>query len=109
MSSVWLDLVVIALLLAACVYGARLHARLGVMRRSQEEMIAAIAAFDAAARRAESAVDAMNRETSNRRGRAEDATGLINDLGIMIAAGERAAQRLEAAIALTRNQSSRAA
>jgi hypothetical protein len=109
MSGYWLDLVVIALLLAACVFGARLHARLSVMRRSQEEMLSAIAAFDDAARRAEAAVDAMNRETAMRRGRVDDATGLINDLGVMIAAGERAAQRLEAAIAQSRSHNSRAA
>jgi hypothetical protein len=69
----------------------------------------AIAAFDAAARRAEGAVEAMNRETASRRGRAADAAGLINELGIMIAAGERAAQRLEMAIAQSRNEKPRAA
>ena len=109
MTGLWLDIAVIALLLAACFYGARLNARLLAMRKSQDEMMRAMAAFDSAARRAQSAVETMNRETASRRGSADEASGLINELGIMIAAGERAAQRLEIAIAQSRNDKSRAA
>jgi hypothetical protein len=109
MIGVILDLTIIALLAAAGVYAARLNARLGAMRRAQDDMLAAIAAFDDAAIRAGRAVAAMNSHSDQRRAAKNDAARLIADLGVMVASGERAAARLEAAIAEARAGAPRAA
>jgi len=104
-----LDLIVIALLVAAGIYAVRLNRRLEAMRAAQSELRVAIETFDAAVRRAESAITLMNGEAQQRRALRQDASRLIADLGVMVASGERAAGRLESAIHAARTDAPRAA
>lgn len=104
-----LDLTVIVLLVAAGAYAVRLNRRLEAMRVAQADLGAAIETFDAATRRAESAILLMTSEANARRASRQDAARLIADLGVMVAAGERAAARLETAIHAARADASRAA
>lgn len=102
-SGVLLDGVVIALLLAACGYAMFLSRRLGALKAGQSEMAKAIADFDAASRRAEAVLQRMEAAgLANGReleGRASRAASVSDELAVMIAAGERVADRIESALA----------
>lgn len=98
-----IDAVVVALLIATCAYCYVLNRRLSAVRDGQASLETAIAAFDAAASKAQSSLHRIEtdgattgRSLSNAIERAE---ALAGDLSVMTAAGERVAGRLENAIA----------
>lgn len=94
-----IEIVVVALLTATCGYCIVLYRKLRALQRSQGEMARLMRAFDDASRRAERNLAAMQEEgvTTKRdlaivAGRAR---ALIDELGVMVHAGERVADRIE--------------
>jgi hypothetical protein len=102
MSGAALDIVVVALLVATCVYCFVLNRRLAAVRQGQASLEQAIAAFDAASRRAEESLQRIESEgaTTGRDLSAviRSAEGLRTDLSVMVSAGDRVASRIEEAI-----------
>lgn len=101
------DTALVALLVATCGYCFVLNRRLKAVREGQASLENAIAAFDAAAANAQSSLTRMEidgattgRELAGAIGRAE---ALAGDLSVMVAAGDRIASRLEAALASVRS------
>ncbi len=106
-----LDIVVLALLIATCVWCFVLNRRLRGVRDGQTSLERAIADFDAATRRAEESLARIEREGATT-GRALSAIvsrggALEEDLSVMVASGERIAGRLEAALAAVKTAGSR--
>ena len=101
MAPLLLDLLVVVLLTAACVYCMVLNRKLTAMRRAQAELSAAIETFDRASRRTAESIRKIEGFG------VEDAQAIISataraevlssELSIMVSAGERIADRLDAA------------
>jgi hypothetical protein len=106
MSGPALDIVVSALLAATCCYCFVLNRRLAAVRKGQASLESAIAAFDAATRRAEESLAQIEKEgaTTGRALSAVIARGdcLQQDLSVMVASGDRVAARIEAALGAVR-------
>ncbi|MFQ5562996.1 MAG: DUF6468 domain-containing protein [Parvularculaceae bacterium] len=96
------EAVVAALLVATCVYCLVLSRRLKRLRDTQRELLTVIDRFDNASRRAgenleniRTARAAMERDLDGLMGRAG---GLIDELQVMVHAGDRIAGRIEGAV-----------
>jgi hypothetical protein len=97
-----LDIVVLVLLVVTCIWCYLLNRRLQGVRDGQASLERAIADFDAATRRAEDSLAKIEREGATT-GRALSAVitragALEEDLSVMVASAERAADRLEGAL-----------
>ncbi|MGF1545631.1 MAG: DUF6468 domain-containing protein [Parvularculaceae bacterium] len=107
-----INVVVIALLGATCLYCARLSRRLDEVKSGQTALKEAIDEFDAAARRAEATlarIEETGLESARNLTRTKDrASALATDLSVMVAAGERIAARIEAAVGDVRAVAGRA-
>lgn len=97
-----IETVVVALLFATCGYCYVLSQRLRTLRAGQEELLASISKFDDASRRAEKNLSLMqsngasvNRELSEA---AASAHSLIDELSVMVNAGDNIACRIEGAV-----------
>lgn len=97
-----IDVVVAVLLVATCGYCIVLNRRLKALQDGQAELQRAIAAFDEASRRAEQNLARM--ETSGLgMGRDLDAVmarahALVDELSVMVSAGDHIAGRIEGAV-----------
>lgn len=100
--AVILDILVIALIGAAALYGGLLSMRLRKLGAAQAELVASIETFNDAARQADEALKRI--ETAGVTKGAEllaattRAQKLATEISVMTSAGERIADRLEAAI-----------
>jgi hypothetical protein len=97
-----LELALIALLGATLFHAVRLERALGVLKRDRATLEALVAGFNTSTRQAESGVERL-RAAADGAGRQiarqiEAATSLKDDLGFLIERGERAADRLDAAV-----------
>ena len=97
-----IEILVVSLLIATCAYCCLLSRRLKVLRAGQEELLASIKKFDEASQRAEKNLSRMqetgvgvNRDLANA---SADANTLINELSVMVNAGNNIASRLEGAV-----------
>lgn len=106
-----LEISIGVMLIAACIYGIMLNRKLKILRDGQSELTATIERFDDASRRAEANLSAMHRAgaTLNRdlAAAAGKATGLIDELSVMVNAGDAIAGRLEGAVRDVRSVSAR--
>lgn len=97
-----IDLLLISLLIATCMYCMALNRRLSVLRAGQTDLNKAIESFDGAAQIVKTAmtkVEAMGLDDAKAASRAiHDAQSLVNELSVMTTAGSRVADRLEAAL-----------
>lgn len=101
-----LDIVVTLLLVATCIYCFVLNRRLRLVREGQASLETAIAAFDAAAKRAEESLARIEKEGATT-GKALStiigkADALQADLSVMVASGDRVANRIESALGAVR-------
>jgi hypothetical protein len=99
---VGLDIVVIALLVAGAAGGVVITRRLNRLMNAQQELKVALETFDLAAGKADAALKrleagglAKGAELQSAAARAE---ALVNELSVMTSAGERIAERIEAAV-----------
>lgn len=106
-----LEISIGVLLIATCVYCIMLNRKLRVLRDGQTELTATIARFDEASRRAEAnltvmqgAGAALNRDLAKT---ALKANGLIDELSVMVNAGDAVAGRIEGAVRDVRTVSAR--
>lgn len=97
-----IETLVVALLVATCGYCYVLSRRLQILRSGQEELTALISKFDDASRRAEKNLAliqsngaSVNRELSEA---AAGAHSLIDELSVMVNAGDNIACRIEGAV-----------
>ena len=97
-----LDMLIALLLVGACGFGVVLSRTIAALKGGQMDLAAAIETFDAATRRAEATLQrietaglANGRALSVQARRAET---LTTDLSVMIAAGDRVADRIETAL-----------
>ena len=97
-----LDLVVVVLLGVASAYGWALSRRLNRLSAAQAELKDALAAFDDATRRADETLRRIEAIGVARgaeiQAAAARAASLLNELSVMTSAGERIADRIEAAV-----------
>jgi hypothetical protein len=101
-----LDAALVALLLAAGAGGFFIHRRIDRLVAAQQELQAALAAFDEAAGRADAALKRLEaggvaKGVELQRGAAQ-AERLINELSVMNSAGEHIAERIENAVKAVR-------
>jgi hypothetical protein len=101
-SNLILELIMGVLLLATCGYCCILSRKLKALRAEQTELLRTIEVFDGATRRAENnlasmknAGVAMNRELGETTQRA---VALIDELSVMVDAGDHIASRIEGAM-----------
>ena len=97
-----LEITVALLLGATCTYCYVLSRRLRVMREGQKELTTLIGKFDEASRRAEKNLSAMQNNGANM-GRDLDqvtarANALLDELSVMVHAGDHIAGRIEGAM-----------
>jgi len=97
-----IEAIVAALLIATCTYCFVLSRRLRVLRSGQEDLFAIIKKFDEASRRAERNLELMQ-ENGLTMGRDLDdvsarATALIDELSVMVNAGDHIAGRIEGVV-----------
>ncbi len=97
-----IEALIVTLLIATCSYCYVLSRRLKILRSGQEELSALISKFDNASRRAEKNLSliqtngaSVNRELSKA---AESAHTLIDELSVMVNAGDNIACRIEGAM-----------
>lgn len=97
-----LDIVVVVLLIAGGFGGWLISRRLNRLMAAQEELKTALAAFDAAATRADAALKRLEAGGLARgaelQSAARRAEALITELSVMNSAGERIAGRIEGAV-----------
>ena len=94
--------IIVVLLLATCSYCFLLNRRLQTLRSGQKELAALISSFDKASRRAEKNLSfiqsngaSVNRELTDAAARAHD---LVDELSVMVNAGDNIACRIEGAV-----------
>lgn len=97
-----IEFMVVGLLVATCVYCYVLSQRLRTLRAGQEELLSVIAKFDDASRRAENNLKVMQ-TTGVTMGRDLDevtakAHALIDELSVMVNAGDHIAGRIEGVV-----------
>jgi hypothetical protein len=101
-AGVILDIVVVALLCFGGAGGVIISRRLGKLMRVQEELQAALAAFDAAAGKADIALKRLEAgglaKTAELHAAASKAESLLAELSVMTSAGERIADRIDGAV-----------
>lgn len=97
-----MELIIGALLVATCGYCIVLSRKLKVLREGQAELLDTIEKFDAAARRSERNLETMqgsgavlNRDLAEATRRAN---ALVDELSVMVHAGDNIAGRLEGAV-----------
>jgi len=97
-----LDILVIALLIAGSVGGFLISRRLNRLMKAQEDLKSALAAFDEATTRADTALRRLEAGGLARGAELHSATkraeSLITELSVMTSAGERIADRIENAV-----------
>lgn len=100
--SIMIDFVFIILLAATCGYCYMLNRKLNELKTAQNTLGDAIAVFDEASKRAQSNIDKMETLARRKSGDANTIVvkgqDIISELSIMVSAGERIANRIEAAI-----------
>ena len=100
--SAFLDLFLVVLLVTGGVGGFLIHRRLDRLVAAQEELQAALAAFDGAASRADDALKRLEAGGLSKgaalASAAQRAEGLLTELSVMTSAGERIAERIEGAV-----------
>jgi hypothetical protein len=106
--SLFIDLLLIALLGATLVQAVRLERTLGSLRRDRAELERMIAGFDGATRQAEAGLDRL-RGAADGTGRQiarqiEQAASLQQDLEFLSARGDKLADRLDMLVRLARTQ-----
>ena len=97
-----IEAVVAILLIATCTYWYVLSRRLSALRKGQKELLDVISKFDAASRRAEQNLAAMQNNGVSM-GRDLDAVtaranALIDELSVMVNAGDHIAGRIEGVV-----------
>ncbi len=101
-ASIVLDIMVVALLCLGGAGGFVISRRLGRLMRVQEELQTALAAFDAAAGKADLALKRLEAGGFAKGAELHAATtraqALITELSVMNSAGERIADRIEGAV-----------
>jgi len=110
---VMIEAIVVILLIATCGYCYLLNQRLRALRGGQEELLAVIMKFDEASRRAEKNLVTMQsngalmgRKLNMMTSRAHS---LIDELSVMVNAGDNIAGRIEGAVSEVRSIGSRSA
>lgn len=97
-----LDLVVVVLLLAGGAGGWLISRRLKKLMSAQDDLKAALAAFDTAAMRADAALKRLEAggvaKGAEIQSAAKRAEALLTELSVMTSAGERIADRIEGAV-----------
>ncbi|MEM8772966.1 MAG: DUF6468 domain-containing protein [Pseudomonadota bacterium] len=97
-----IEIAVAALLIGTCGYCFVLSRKLQAIRESQEELVRIIHTFDAASRRAQENLSLMQGEGASMREEivtvSSRANALIDELSVMVHAGDRIAGRLEGAV-----------
>ena len=101
-----IEIVVAVLLVATCGYCIVLNRRLKALKDGQAELQRAIAAFDDASRRAERNLARMESSSAGM-GRDLDAVmarahALVDELSVMVSAGDHIAGRIEGAVSNVR-------
>ena len=103
------EIILVMLLLVACGYAIILSKRLQRVRESQESLAATIRDFDKAAGQARENLSTMHGSQSdaerNLHRLVTQATVLVNELSVMVNAGDNIAGRIEGAIDEVRNVS----
>lgn len=101
-----LDIAVIALIALAAVFGFLLNRKLKKLADAQAALHQALETFNGAAAQADGALKRMEQEGvtlgADLRAAAARAQRLATDLSVMTAAGDRVADRIEAALAAVR-------
>lgn len=101
-SAALLEIIIVALLTATCLYCIVLTRRLKALRDGQESLQAAIATFDEATRRAERNLARMEKEgvsaTRDLGAVMKKAGDLASELSVMVSAGDTIAARIEDAM-----------
>lgn len=97
-----LDITVIVLLLSGAAVGLHISRRLDKLMKAQVELNAALESFDDAAARADLALKRLEAGGASKgaelHSAARKAEALITELSVMTSAGERIADRIEAAV-----------
>ncbi len=101
-TDVVLDLAVIGLIGAAALYGAMLSRKLQKLGQAQDDLRGALDAFAGAAQQADAALKRIETvgvvKGAELHAAAQRAQNLATDLSVMTSAGERVADRIEAAL-----------
>ncbi|MEO1151139.1 MAG: DUF6468 domain-containing protein [Pseudomonadota bacterium] len=107
MTMLILELALVVLLLIACAMGFVLNRRLHQLRRDQTNLLQSIETFDAATRRAETtlaAIKARGDTLDGALGRTVSrANFLMDELSVMVSAGDKIADRIEHVMADVRS------
>ncbi|MEO1251450.1 MAG: DUF6468 domain-containing protein [Pseudomonadota bacterium] len=97
-----MEFLVAALLVATCLYCWALSRKLNALQAGQADMLRTIETFDLAVTRAEQSLAAMNGAGSSMNRQLRDATkranAAIDELSVMVHAGDNIAARLEGAV-----------
>lgn len=97
-----IEIIVAGLLIATCAYCYVLSRRLQTLRSGQEELLAVIAKFDDASRRAERNLQVMQTSGVSMSRDLDDVTAkahaLIDELSVMVNAGDHIAGRIEGVV-----------
>lgn len=99
---IWVELIMSFLLVLTCGYCAILGQKLRALREGQKQLIETVEKFDAASSRAEKNLKtmqgaglAMNKDLDETTRRAHE---LIDELSVMVHAGDKIAGRIESAV-----------
>jgi len=97
-----IEIIVAGLLIATCAYCYVLSRRLQTLRSGQEELLAVITKFDDASRRAERNLQVMQTSGVSMSRDLDDVTAkahaLIDELSVMVNAGDHIAGRIEGVV-----------
>lgn len=100
------ETIVGALLVATCAYCYILSRKLRTLREGQAELLSVISKFDEASRRAEENLSTMQATGANLNRNLAAATAranaLVDELSVMVHAGDRIAGRIEGAVSQAR-------
>lgn len=102
MTGTLIELILAGLLIATCLWCFVLNRRLAALKAGQADLKAAIAAFDEATQRAESNLARMEADSLGVRrdlgGLMKRAGVLVDELAVMVSAGDHIAGRIEGAV-----------
>jgi len=104
-----IDVVVALLLVVTISYAVRLNKRLGMMRRDKAELEKLAIAFSESTVRADESLGRLRSTADMMQRQIESAQGLHDDLAYLIDRGEKAADRLEEAVRVSRDFDRRSA
>ena len=98
----WIEILLACLLAATCGYCFVLNKRLRVLRSGHNDLLKIIADFDSASKRAEKNISLMNMSGQNANKNLSEvtsrATTLMDELSVMVSAGDHVATRIETVV-----------